>query len=160
MKSMHIEYRGTVLKPVSRILTLHALILLTVLLGCLQANAVYAQEDELQVRVDGRAVTVNSVQAELDGTQASLDQVLAEIGPEPVVANLVELDEQGTGIPLANAEAIIHGREIDLAGLAPLLADKGALASGSVVRAGESASSSPGAAPTHQPCWSTVAMLI
>ena len=75
--------------------------------------------------VDGRHVDLESLQAEIDGTPAGLDAVLALLGDEPVTADRVEFDENGQGVPAEGVTAVLKGNRIELTGLSDELAARG-----------------------------------
>ncbi|MEM7126497.1 MAG: SdrD B-like domain-containing protein [Chloroflexota bacterium] len=78
-----------------------------------------------EVSVDGREVDVEEVEAQVDGEPTDFHRVLALLGDEPVTAEMVEFDENGTGVPAQGVTAVLKGNEIELSGLSDELAARG-----------------------------------
>ncbi|MEZ4863989.1 MAG: hypothetical protein R3C14_21905 [Caldilineaceae bacterium] len=85
-----------------------------------------AEGDNLTVTVEGRVVTVESVEAQVNGTTATYTDVLKVIGTEPVTATSVEVfAPPDTPIPVSDVGAVVHGRDITVTHLGQTLADRG-----------------------------------
>lgn len=85
-----------------------------------------AEGDALTVLVDGRAVTVEGVEAQVDGVTASYTEVLKVIGPDAITADSVEVfAPPDTPITVADVKAIVQGREIKITNLTQPLAARG-----------------------------------
>lgn len=89
----------------------------------------WGSKANLDVRVDGRDVTVEGSEAQLQGQRATLPQVLNFLGPEPVTAETIELfnpaNPSVTRVMTQGVEAVVHGNELRLTGLARELALRG-----------------------------------
>lgn len=85
-----------------------------------------ADADNLAVWVDGRAVTVEGVEAQLNGATTTYTEVLKVIGLEPVTAERVEVfAPPDQPINVANVAAVVQGRTIKVTNLAQTLAARG-----------------------------------
>ncbi len=103
-------------------------VFLVLLLGISSSVLAKPLADELVVRVDGRAVGIDpQIQAELDGRQASLDEVLAALGSGQTAAQQIQvvLPPDNTEIEVTGASAMIQDRTIDLSNLSTTLATYG-----------------------------------
>lgn len=89
----------------------------------------WGSKANLDVSVDGRDVTVEGIEAQLQGQRATLPQVLAFLGPDPVTAETIELfnpaNPSVTRVMTQGVEAVVHGNELRLTGLARELALRG-----------------------------------
>jgi len=89
----------------------------------------WGSKANLDVSVDGRDVTVEGIEAQLQGQQATLPQVLTFLGPAPVTAEKIELfnpaNPSVTSVVTQGVEAVVHGNELRLTGLAHELALRG-----------------------------------
>ncbi|MDQ3249409.1 MAG: hypothetical protein M3Q45_09440, partial [Chloroflexota bacterium] len=80
------------------------------------------------ISVDNRAVTTGDVVAQIDGKIVELKDVVALIGPAPVLTSTVELDNgDGTTTPLPDVATEVSGNRIKLTNLSPLLAERGTI---------------------------------
>jgi len=80
------------------------------------------------ISVDNRAVTTGDVVAQIDGNIVELKDVVALIGPAPVLTPTVELDNgDGTTTPLPDVATEVSGNRIKLTNLSPLLAERGTI---------------------------------
>ncbi|MCE7979722.1 MAG: hypothetical protein DYG89_00905 [Caldilinea sp. CFX5] len=108
------------------LLALGLLFGLFMVVGAWSQPVAAADGDELTVWVDGRAVTVEGVEAQLNGSTATYTEVLKVIGLEPVTADLVEVfAPPDTPILVTNVAAEVHGRTIKVTNLAQTLAARG-----------------------------------
>ena len=108
------------------LLALGLLLGLFFLLGAQTQPAAAADGDDLAVWVDGRAVTVEGVEAQLNGATATYTEVLKVIGLEPVTAERVEVfAPPDTPIDVTNVTAVVQGRTIKVTNLAQTLAERG-----------------------------------
>ena len=108
------------------LLALALLLGLWLLLGVKAQPVAAAADDDLAVWVDGRAVTVEGVEAQLNGATATYTEVLKVIGLEPVTAERVEVfAPPDTPIDVTNVTAVVQGRTIKVTNLAQTLAERG-----------------------------------
>ncbi len=108
------------------LLALGLLLGLFFLLGAQTQPAAAAADDDLAVWVDGRAVTVEGVEAQLNGATATYTEVLKVIGLELVTAERVEVfAPPDTPIDVTNVTAVVQGRTIKVTNLAQTLAERG-----------------------------------
>ena len=99
---------------------------LLLLTGAWPQPVAAAEGDDLTVFVDGRAVTVESVEAQLKGATTTYTEVLKVIGSDVITADLVEVfAPPDTPISVTKVTAEIHGRAIKLVNLTQPLAARG-----------------------------------
>jgi hypothetical protein len=83
----------------------------------------------LDVSVDGRAVTVEGIDAQLQGQRVPLPQVLAIFGSDPITAEKIELfnpaNPSVTSVVTHGVAAVVHGNELHLTGLSHEVALRG-----------------------------------
>ena len=108
------------------LLALALLLGLWLLLGVKAQPVAAAADDDLAVWVDGRTVTVEGVEAQLNGATATYTEVLKVIGLEPVTAERVEVfAPPDTPLDVTNVTAVVQGRTIKVTNLAQTLAARG-----------------------------------
>lgn len=96
------------------------------LLGAQAQPAAAADGDDLTLWVDGRAVTVEGIEAQLNGATTTYTEVLKVIGLEPVTADRVDVfAPPDTPIDVANVAAVVQGRTIKVTNLTQTLAERG-----------------------------------
>ena len=89
----------------------------------------WGSKANLDVSVDGRDVTVEGTEAQLQGQVVSLPEVLTFLGSAPITAEKIELfnpvNPSVTKVVTAGVQAVVHGNELHLTGLAHELALRG-----------------------------------